>query len=446
VSETSVPQSLTGRATHGRVDGSGLYFSRLVRVGPYVFFGGPAVDELGRLVAEVAIAPPYHLSPAAHITEQTKFIYDRLAGELAQVGSSINHVLQVEQFIPHKIYADGYLNTSRGPGAMERGRPASAVVATGDLMPPGTVVDPTGIAIIPGGGVEKEILPETSGFQDSLRLDKYGHAYEEEGPFNEVVAAGPYVFTIGDQVLDWETGDIPDEVKVADYVWWGSEIRNETEFLLDRLERYLKRSNSTMDDVVHSTIYLYNIGDFYEFDRAWRSRFPNDPPARTVVAARGLGIPRAERPDLTHAEKGIRIEHLTQSSRPGHGATKEIIQVDGTPVGHESIAVKAGPFVWASGLYATRHSTLETAPDARSQLELILTRLDEIAQAAGTSLTELVRLRAFVTDPADTYAVHAAVRSACPDSPPNVDVTGVEAPLPIPGCSLVVDAVLYAAD
>lgn len=171
------------RSTLGLVDGGGLYFSRLVTAGPYAFFGGAAVDQTGMLARDVAVAPPYHLSPAAHVVGQTKFIFDRLARELAQVGSSINDVLQVEQYIPHKIHADGYLNTSRGPGAMERGRPASAVVATGDLMPPGCVVDPTGIAIIQGGRNRKEILKETEGFQASITRPEFGRVIPRRGSF-----------------------------------------------------------------------------------------------------------------------------------------------------------------------------------------------------------------------------------------------------------------------
>src|SRR3954451_13584204 len=148
----------TVRETHGLVSGGGLHFSRIVTVGQFAFFSGPAAHDAGRRPGGAAPPPPYHLSPAAHVVEQTRFIYGRLASELSAVGSSINDVLQVEQFIPHKLYADGYLNTSRGPGAMERGRPASAVVATGDLRPAGVVVDPTGIAFIPSDKVVKEIL------------------------------------------------------------------------------------------------------------------------------------------------------------------------------------------------------------------------------------------------------------------------------------------------
>ena len=59
-------------------------------------------------------------------------------------------------------------------------------------------------------------------------------------------------------------------------------------------------------------------------------------------------------------------------------------------------------------------------------------------------MADLVRVRAFITDPADAYAVYAAVREACPNDPPNVVVTGVPGPLPFPGCTLAVDAVAFS--
>jgi 2-iminobutanoate/2-iminopropanoate deaminase len=435
-----------GRRTEGTVDGSGLYFSRVVAAGPYAFFGGPAVDNVGSWPDEVRPSAPYHLSPAAHVTKQTKFIFDRLAKELGSLGSSNDEILQVEQFIPRKRYADGYLNMSRGKGAMERRRPASALLACGDLFSPEAVIDPTGIALIPGDGYDKEILQESAGFQEGMRQEMFGETYAEEGPFNEVVAAGPYVFTVGDQVMDWGKGDIPPEVKVGDFVWWGSEIRNETTFLLDRLERYLDWAGATLDDVIHSTVYLTRIEDYFEFDMAWKARFPNNPPARTVIPVRGLGIPRIEAEGLGHADKAVNIEHLTQSIRPGQGATKEIIEVEGEqPASHESVAVKAGDLVWVSSLYANRPGGgLATAPDARSQLEDIFERLAKVVEAGGSSMANLVRVRAFITDPADAYAVYAAVREACPNDPPNVVVTGVPGPLPFPGCTLAIDAVAYS--
>ena len=443
---STVAAPASGRVVKDLVDGSGLYYSRLATAGPYVFMGSVAVDGTGRIAKDAQVAPPYHLSPSAHAVAQTRYVYNRYVEGLNSLGSAINNMLQVEQFIPHKIYADPYLDTSRGPGFMERGRPASALLATGDLAPEGCVINPTGIAVIEGDGIKKEIAAASKGYHESLTQPEFGDTYAEEGPFNEVVTAGPYVFTVGDVCIDWATQDIDKGVKVDDFIWWGNEVRNEAEFLLTRLESYLGRVGATLEDVVHTTIYLIDIADYFELDRVFQRRFPKDPPARTVVPVRGLGAPRIEAPNIGHAQKAVKMEHLTQSIRPGFGATKEVISTGNAPLAYESEAIKAGQLLWISQVAAADQSGPRSAPDVRSQLDYIFGRLDEICRAGGTSLQNLVRLRAFLTDVNESYAVYAALREAVPSDPPSVIVTDVPGRFPIPGCSVIVDGVAYVPE
>jgi enamine deaminase RidA (YjgF/YER057c/UK114 family) len=432
-----------GRTTFGLVDGGGLYFSRIATAGPYAFMASLAVDESGRMAADALVDPPYHLSPPAHAVAQTRYIFNQYVKGLEGLGSGIDQVVQVEQHIPHKIYADPYIDTSRGPGFMERGRPTSALLCTGDLEPRECVIIPTGIAVLPTEDVKKEIPRSSAGYQESLTREQYGDSYAEEGPFNEVVTAGPYVFTVGDVALDWETNDIEASVKVSDAIWWGSEIRNETDFLLTRLESYLNRVGAALADVVHTTIYLTDIGDYFELDRVWKRRFPENPPARTVVPCRGLGAPRLDAPGLGHQEKAVKIEHLTQSLRPGFGAEKEIVSTGGGAISHESEAVKAGPLLWISQLAASGKDGLQSGPDIDSQLDYIFQRMSDVCKAGGTALANLVRLRAFLPDVRDAYAVYRALRERVPSDPPTVAVCGVPGPLPLPGCSVIIDGIAY---
>ncbi len=442
---TKAPTAV-GRVVKDVVDGGGLYFSRLATAGPFVFMASVAVDSTGQIPREARPSAPYHLSPPAHVVEQTRYIFNRYVEGLNELGSSINDVVQVEQHIPAKVYADGYLDVSRGKGFMERGRPTSALLQTGDLAPEGCVINPTGIAIMPYEETRKEIQKGTAGYHDSLTHEQYGETYAEEGPFNEVVSAGPYVFTVGDVTLNWATNDIEEVVKVSPAVWWGSEIRNETDFLLTRLESYVGRVDANLDDVVHTTVYLTDIGDYFELDRVWKKRFGDNPPARTVVPCRGLGAPRLDAPNLGHADLAVRVEHLTQTLRPGAGATREVISTGGEILAHEPEAIKAGPILWISQLAAGGPSGPHSAPNARAQLDYIFGRLDEICQAGGTELKNLVRLRAYVADTADAPAVYAALRDAVPSDPPTVMVTTVPGPLPVPGGSIILDAAAYVPE
>ena len=439
-------ESGVGRVVSDIVDGAGLYYSRIATAGPYIFMGSVAVDGSGRIPKEAQPEAPYHLSPPAHCAAQTRYIFDRYAEGLERLDSSIDEVLQVEQYIPRKVYADSYLEVSRGPGFMERGRPTSALLPTGAFAPEGCVINPTGIAVMPSDTHRKEIQRSTAGFHDSLTQPKYGESFADEGPFNEVVTAGPYVFTVGDVANDWATTQIKAEVKVDDGTWWGSEIRNEADFLLTRLDDYVGRAGATLDDVVHTTVYLTDIGDYFELDRVWKIRFGENPPARTVVPVRGLGVPRRDAPNLGHADNAVRMEHLTQTLRPGFGATKEVISTGVEPFAREPEAIKAGPLLWISQVVAGDRSGARSAPDARSQLDYIFGRLDEICHAGGTDLSNLVRLLAFVTDVQDSYAVYAALREAVPSNPPSVVVTAVPGSLPVPGGSMIIDGVAYVPE
>ena len=56
----------------------------------------------------------------------------------------------------------------------------------------------------------------------------------------------------------------------------------------------------------------------------------------------------------------------------------------------------------------------------------------------------LVRLRAFLTDPEEAPLVYGALKKAVPSDPPTVMVTGVPGPFPVPGATVMLDAVAEA--
>lgn len=436
---------MTGkRVVSEPIMGDGMYGSRLAAGGPYVFLASPAVDGKGRLAEPARVKPPYHLSPSAQVRNQTRYIFERYGDALSKVGSSVDDIVQVEQYIQHKAHADGYLEISRGPGCIERDRPGSALICTGDLSPEGCVVNPTAIAVIPDESIAKEILKP--GAQDPGKRPEFGRVYAEEPVYNEVVTAGPYVFTVGDWSSDYVTGIHP-EVKVADWIWWGNEIRNEANFIWEILKQRLEASGTALENVVHCTTFMIDLADQFEFDLVWKEYFPTNPPARTVIPVRGLGAPRLESPDLRgHIDGAMKMESMCQSIRPGFGIEKEVISTGAMPLSHESEAIKARPLLWISGQLAGDADGLKTAPDTPSQLAYIFRRIREICRAGGTDITNLLRLRAYVTDVRDSYAVYAALRDAVPSEPPCVCITGVPGPLQVPGCSVIVDAVAYAPD
>jgi len=435
---------MASRTAYDVVDGGGLYFSHAVTAGPFVFLGGVAADETGGVAAGARVEPPYAISPQADVVTQTEYVFGKYRDRLEALGGTANDFVQVEQHIPHKLYADGYIDTSRGDGFMDRGRPTSALLATGDLLPHGCVINPTGIAVIADGDTKKEIPSSTEGYQDALTQDEFGGTYAEEGPFNEIVTAGDYVFTVGDVANDWDTGEIPEGVRVSQAIWWGNEIRNETEYLLERLKGYLESVDTGLDNLVHVSVYLIDMRDLFELDRAWKKVWPENPPARTVIPCRGLGMPRLEADGLNHADMAVKTEFIARTWRPGFGTEREIVSSGNDPVLHESEAVKAGNLLWTSGQYAGGVDNLAQKPTTTEQLDHIFETLGATCKAGGTSIDRLVRLRAFLSDPEEAPLVYAALKKAVPSDPPTVVVTGVPGPFPLPGATVMMDAVAEA--
>jgi len=432
---------MASRQAHDVVDGGGLYFSHAVSAGPFVFLGGVAADETGGVAEDARVKAPYAISPQADVVTQTEYIFNKYKARLEALGGTANDFVQVEQHIPSKIYADGYVDTSRAPGFMDKGRPTSALLATGELRPQGCVINPTGIAVIADGDVKKEIPESTAGYQDALQQDEYGDTYEEEGPFNEIVTAGGYVFTVGDVANDWDLGTIPPGVRVNPAIWRGNEIRNETEFLLERLKGWLESVGTGLENLVHVSVYLIDMRDLFELDRAWKKVWPENPPARTVIPCRGLGTPRLEAEGLGHIEGAVKTEFIARSMRPGFGIEREVVSSGNDPLLHEAEAVKAGNLLWISGQYAGGADGLNTKAATKDQLEYIFGTLAATCKAGGTSIDRLVRLRAFLADPEDAPLVYAALKKAVPSDPPTVLVTGVHGALPIPGATVMMDAV-----
>ncbi len=67
-------------------------------------------------------------------------------------------------------------------------------------------------------------------------------------------------------------------------------IEAQTRQSLEIIKEILEAGDSSLDDVVSVTVYLKNAGDFFKMNEAYKSYFPEDPPARTTIPT-GLLFP-----------------------------------------------------------------------------------------------------------------------------------------------------------
>jgi 2-iminobutanoate/2-iminopropanoate deaminase len=96
-----------------------------------------------------------------------------------------------------------------------------------------------------------------------------------------------------------------------------------------------------------------------------------------------------------------------------------------------SQAVKAGPFVYVSGLVGVDSATGTLAgPSIAEQTRQALTNCRTVLQAAGASLDDVVEVGVLLTDPQDFAEMNAEYSSWFPTEPPAryVAKLGVELP------------------
>jgi 2-iminobutanoate/2-iminopropanoate deaminase len=96
-----------------------------------------------------------------------------------------------------------------------------------------------------------------------------------------------------------------------------------------------------------------------------------------------------------------------------------------------SQAVKAGPFIYVSGLVGIDPATGELAgPTIQAQTQQALTNCRTVLEAAGASLDDVVEVGVLLTNPADFAGMNEEYATWFPTEPPTryVAKLGVEIP------------------
>ena len=97
------------------------------------------------------------------------------------------------------------------------------------------------------------------------------------GPYSQGVKAGGILFLSGQIALEPVTGALA-----------AGGVTAQTEQVMANIAALLEAAGLTFDDVVKSTIYLVNLGDFAVVNEIYGRRFSEAPPARSTVEVKGL--------------------------------------------------------------------------------------------------------------------------------------------------------------
>ncbi|MBI1790762.1 MAG: RidA family protein [Acidobacteria bacterium] len=105
------------------------------------------------------------------------------------------------------------------------------------------------------------------------------------GPYSQAVVASGLAFLSGQIPLDPATGQLVE-----------GDIAEQTARVLDNLKAVLEACGSSLPQVVKTTVYLKDMGEFAKMNEVYARYFPEAPPARaTVEAAR---LPRDVRVEI----------------------------------------------------------------------------------------------------------------------------------------------------
>ena len=97
------------------------------------------------------------------------------------------------------------------------------------------------------------------------------------GPYNHAVRVGDLLFCAGQIPIDPATGNlIPGDIKA------------QTERVLQNVKAILDDQNLAFGNVVKSTVFMTNLGDFAGMNEIYAKHFTGDFPARSTVQVAAL--------------------------------------------------------------------------------------------------------------------------------------------------------------
>ncbi len=111
------------------------------------------------------------------------------------------------------------------------------------------------------------------------------HGPKAIGPYSQAVKANGFVFTAGQVALDPATGSMV-----------GTEIKAQTERVMENLKGIVEAAGSSLHKVVKTTVFLKDMNDFAAMNEIYARYFAAAPPARSTVEVSRL--PRDARVEI----------------------------------------------------------------------------------------------------------------------------------------------------
>ncbi|MGC9399804.1 MAG: RidA family protein [Anaerolineae bacterium] len=99
------------------------------------------------------------------------------------------------------------------------------------------------------------------------------------GPYSQAIRVGELVFTAGQLGLDPTRGQLA-----------GPDVATQTRQALENLRAVLEAGGASLAQVVKTTIFVVDMGDFKTVNAVYAEFFENAPPARSTVEVAALPL------------------------------------------------------------------------------------------------------------------------------------------------------------
>jgi 2-iminobutanoate/2-iminopropanoate deaminase len=226
------------------------------------------------------------------------------------------------------------------------------------------------------------------------------------------IRAGGLIFCSGMVAINPETGEREHGT-----------VTSEARRIFENLKLLLEPAGSSLDRIVQVHAMIYDRIEYDVLNRAYRRYVPNAPPARTVMSVQieaGFKVmldviaaaETRQAADIAHPKQAI------EPRKPGNDVSRR----SDLPL---SPAIRAGDFVFLSGMAATDPATGEPAHGTvAAETRQILTNICELLEASGSSLAKVVKVNVLIYSMLEYENMNSAYREFFPSDPPARTVCG----------------------
>jgi 2-iminobutanoate/2-iminopropanoate deaminase len=127
-----------------------------------------------------------------------------------------------------------------------------------------------------------------------------GGAAAAIGPYSQAIRSGDMLFCSGQLGIDPATGELVEGVEA------------QAERALRNLQSVLDAAGLSFDDVVKTTIFLADIGDFAAVNAVYARFMPDPPPARSTVQVAAL--PKAGRVEIEAIARRVQLDAVARQT------------------------------------------------------------------------------------------------------------------------------------